>query len=382
VERVHALRSLGMKLAAAAISLALSTTAFAQTGFSPEVPEVRVKDIARLEPVRDNQLTGLGLVVGLDGTGDSRTSVASMQMVANMLERFGLTVTDDQLRLRNVAAVMVTATLPAFARPGDRIDATVSSIGDARSLQGGYLLMTPLVAANGEVYAVAEGPVSIGGFNVRSGSASVQRNHPVVGMVTGGAIVERTVPITLGEDGLLTWVLQDSDFSTANRVAEAINERFGDGTAIALDGSAVQVRIPEVLRSNPVPFIAMVDELTVRPDAVAQVVVNERTGTIVVGHNVRIATVAVAHGGISVRIEQREVVSQPPSFSGGQTVVTRETTIEVEEGRGNLMVLESGGSVQQLVQALNSVGASPRDVIAILQAIEAAGALYGKLVVI
>ncbi len=379
---MHALRSLGMKLAAAAISLALSTTAFAQTGFSPEVPEVRVKDIARLEPVRDNQLTGLGLVVGLDGTGDSRTSVASMQMVANMLERFGLTVTDDQLRLRNVAAVMVTATLPAFARPGDRIDATVSSIGDARSLQGGYLLMTPLVAANGEVYAVAEGPVSIGGFNVRSGSASVQRNHPVVGMVTGGAIVERTVPITLGEDGLLTWVLQDSDFSTANRVAEAINERFGDGTAIALDGSAVQVRIPEVLRSNPVPFIAMVDELTVRPDAVAQVVVNERTGTIVVGHNVRIATVAVAHGGISVRIEQREVVSQPPSFSGGQTVVTRETTIEVEEGRGNLMVLESGGSVQQLVQALNSVGASPRDVIAILQAIEAAGALYGKLVVI
>ena len=379
---MQALRSLGMKLAAAAVSLALSSAAFAQVAVSPELPEVRVKDIARLEPVRDNQLTGLGLVVGLDGTGDSRSSVASVQMVANMLERFGLTVTDDELRLRNVAAVMVTATLPAFARPGDRIDATVSSIGDARSLQGGYLLMTPLVAANGEVYAVAEGPVSIGGFNVRAGSASVQRNHPVVGTIPGGAIVERTVPISLGEDGWLTWVLQDPDFSTANRVAEAINERFGEGTAIALDRSAVQVRIPDALRSNPVPFIAMVDELTVRPDAVAQVVVNERTGTIVVGHNVRIATVAVAHGGISVRIEQREVVSQPPSFSEGETVVTRETTIEVEEGSGNLMVLESGSSVQQLVQALNSVGASPRDVIAILQAIEAAGALYGKLVVI
>lgn len=379
---MQALRSLGMKLAAAALSLALSSAAFAQVGLPADLPEVRVKDIARLEPVRDNHLTGLGLVVGLDGTGDSRTSVTSVQMVANMLERFGLTVNDDQLRLRNVAAVMVTATLPAFARPGDRIDVTVSSVGDARSLQGGYLLITPLMAPNGEVYAVAEGPVSIGGFNVRAGGSSVQRNHPVVGTITGGAIVERSVPISLGEDGWLTWVLQDPDFSTANRVAEAINERFGEGTATALDRSAVQVRIPEVLRSNPVPFIAIVDELTVRPDVVAQVVVNERTGTIVVGHNVRIATVAVAHGGISVRIEQREVVSQPPSFSDGETVVTRETTIEVEEGRGNLMVLESGGSVQQLVQALNSVGASPRDVIAILQAIEAAGALYGRLVVI
>lgn len=343
---------------------------------------MRVKDIARLDSVRDNQLTGLGLVVGLDGTGDSRNSVANVQMVANMLERFGVTISAEDLRLRNVAAVMVTATLPAFVRPGDRIDVTVSSFGDARSLQGGFLLQTPLSAANGEVYAVAQGPVSIGGFNVRTYSSTVQRNHAVVGMISGGAIVEQSVPISLGVDGWLTWVLQEPDFSTASRIAEAINERFGDGTAQALDRSAIQVRVPEPLVQNPIPFIAMVDELSVRPDAVAQVVVNERTGTVVLGHNVRIATVAVAHGGLSVRIERKESVSQPPPFSNGQTVITHETTVDVEEAQGSMMVLESGSSVQQLVQALNSVGATPRDVIAILQAIDAAGALYGQLVVI
>lgn len=347
----------------------------------PDVPVVRIKDIARLETVRENQLTGLGLVVGLSGTGDGRGSLANVQMVANMLERFGISVDVDELRLRNAAAVMVSATLPPFARPGDQIDVTVSSFGDARSLQGGFLLQTPLVAANGQVYAVAQGPISIGGFNARGGGSSVQRNHPSVGTISGGAIVERSVPMELGDGETLTWVLREGDFTTAHRVAEAINERFGEALARAVDQSAVVVRIPQVLRTNPVPFVAMVEELTIRPDAVAQVVINERTGTVVLGHDVRIATVAVAHGGLTVRVQPKVDVSQPPPFSDGETVVTRSREITAEEERGQLMVLQSGASVSELVSALNAVGASPRDIIAILQAIKAAGALYGELVV-
>lgn len=372
------------RLGAAGLALALvlvfSGAALAQEETS-HVPVVRIKDIARLESVRDNQLTGLGLVVGLAGTGDGRGSQANVQMVANMLERFGLTVSPEDLRLRNVAAVMVTATLPAFARPGDQIDVTVSSFGDARSLQGGYLLQTPLLAANGEVYAVAQGPVSIGGFNVRRGGSSVQQNHTAVGMIAGGAVVERAVPVELSDGETLRWVLREADFTTAHRVAEAINERFGDQLARAVDQSLVEVRIPDALRSNPIPFIAMVEELTIRPDAVAQVVINERTGTVVLGHDVRIATVAVAHGALTVRIQPAVEVYQPLPFSGGETVVARTPQIFAEEGKGQLMVLQSGASVAELVNALNAVGATPRDIIAILQAIKAAGALYGELVV-
>lgn len=363
------------------ITLAFTFGASAQE-VANDTPVVRVKELARLESVRDNQLTGLGLVIGLNGTGDGRGSQANVQMVANMLERFGLAVSADDLRLRNAAAVMVTATLPAFARPGDELDVTVSSFGDARSLQGGFLLQTPLLAANGEVYAVAQGPVSIGGFNVRSGSSSVQQNHAVVGRVANGAIVERAVPIELGDGERLTWVLRNPDFTTASRMAEAINDRFGPETAYALDQSAVVVSVPEPLKSNPIPFIALIEELSIRPDTVAQVVINERTGTVVLGHDVRIATVAVAHGGLSVRIQPSIDVSQPEPFSRGETVVTVTSEIAVEEQKGQLMLLESGSSVAELVDALNAIGANPRDIIAILQAIKAAGALYGELVVI
>lgn len=363
-----------------ALVLALTIGVSAQ-GVASHVPTVRIKEIARLEPARDNQLTGLGLVVGLNGTGDGRGSEANVQMVVNMLERFGVSVSADDLRLRNAAAVMVTATLPPFARPGDALDVTVSSFGDARSLQGGFLLQTPLMAANGQVYAVAQGPVSIGGFNVRSGGSSVQQNHPVVGRVANGAIVERAVPVELGDGTSLTWVLRNPDFTTAARMAEAINERFGPETAVALDGSAVVVRVPEALQSNPIPFISIVEDLTVQPDVVAQVVINERTGTVVLGHDVRIATVAVAHGGLSVRIQPKIEVSQPAPFAEGETVVTITPDISVEEGTGRLMLLESGSSVAEL-DALNAIGATPRDIIAILQAIKAAGALYGELVVI
>lgn len=366
-------------LTAIAIVVCMSVTAMAQT----TAPLVRIKEIARLQSVRDNQLTGLGLVVGLDGTGDGRGTQANVQMVANMLERFGVTVSASDLRLRNVAAVMVTATLPPFAQPGDTVDVTVSSFGDARSLQGGFLLQTPLSGADGQVYVVAQGPVSIGGFNVRSsGGSQTQRNHAVVGRVAGGGIVEQAVPVQLDEGGTLTWVLRQPDFTTAQRVAHAITERFGDGVAQAVDGSSIVVKVPEPLLNNPVPFVSMVEELMVMPDAVAQVVINERTGTVVLGSDVRIATVAVAHGSLNVRIESSPVVSQPPPLSEGETVITQRQRITAEEGSGQLMVVESGSSVDDLVRALNAVGAGPRDVIAILQAIKVAGALYGELVVI
>ena len=344
-------------------------------------PTVRIKDIARFDGVRENQLYGLGLVVGLEGTGDGRSSQANVQMVANMLERFGITVNRDELRLRNVAAVMVTADLPAFARPGDRIDVTVSSIGDARSLQGGFLLQTPLQGADGQVYAVAQGPVSIGGFNVRAGGAAVQQNHTVVGMVPNGAIVERSVPTTVLRGDMLTLVLHQPDFTTAARVAAAINNVFTPDTARAVDRGAVEVRVPAVFLDNPVEFMALVEEIEVTPDAPARVVVNERTGTVVIGHQVRIATVAVSHGGLTVRIESEPRFGVvPPAGEDGQPmpVIVETTRIDVKQDSGAVLI-QGGASVEDVVRALNAIGASPRDIIAILQAIKAAGALYGEL---
>lgn len=343
-------------------------------------PITRIKDITRVDGVRDNQLVGLGLVVGLNGTGDSRG--AQVEMVANMLERFQIAVDPSDLRARNVAVVTVTADLGAFARQGDRIDVTVSSIGDARSLQGGFLLMTPLQAANGEVYAVAQGPVSIGGLNVRTGGAGVQQNHAVVGRIANGAIVERDAPGRLAIDDRITLLLHQPDFTTASRIAAAINEAFLPDTARALDWTAVEVTIPGPFRSNPVEFLALVEELTVTPDQAARVVINERTGTIVIGHNVRISTVAVSHGNLSVKIQTERTVSQPPPLSSGETTVVSEATIEITEGEGRMMVLPATVNVEELVSALNAIGASPRDIISILQAIKAAGALYGELEVL
>ena len=351
---------------------------------TPHQPTVRVKDIARFEGVRDNQLFGMGLVIGLEGTGDGRGSQANVQMVANMLERFGITVDREALRLRNVAAVMVTADLPAFVRPGDRIDVTVSSFGDARSLQGGFLLQTPLEAADGRVYAVAQGPVSIGGFNVRAGGSEVQRNHTAVGIVPGGAIVERSVPAEVLQGDRLTLILHEPDFTTAARVAEAINRVFAPDTARALDRSAIEVRVPSIFMSQPVEFIALVEEIEVTPDAPARVVINERTGTIVMGHRARIATVAVAHGGLTVRVEtEPQFGFLPPAEEGGAPtpVVVETTRIDVQEG-GDVVLIQGGASVEDVVQALNAIGASPRDIIAVLQAIKAAGALYGELEVL
>lgn len=348
----------------------------------PARPEVRIKDIARFQGVRGNQLIGLGLVVGLNGTGDGTRATANVQMVANMLRRFGIAVQPDDLRLRNAAAVTVTADLPPFAREGDRIDVTVSSFGDAKSLEGGFLLQTPLAAANGEVYAVAQGPVSIGGFNVRSSGSGVQKNHPVTGRLVDGAIVEREVPVTWQEGSSFTLVLTEPDFTTASRIAEVVNRTFREGTAQALDPAAVRLTLPPAFQEDAVAFVAAVEELPVTPDAIARVVVNERTGSIAMGGDVRVATVAVAHGGLTVRVEPQLTVSQPGFGSPGQTVVTREDRVGAEEESARFMVLPTGTSVEQLVQALNAIGATPRDVVAILQAVKAAGALYGELVLL
>lgn len=343
---------------------------------------VRVKDIAHIQGDRINQLTGLGLIIGLAGTGDGSSSMANVQMIANMLERYGLTVAPRDLRTRNVAAVMVTAELPPFARNGDNIDVVVSSFGDAKSLQGGVLLMTPLRAADGEVYAVAQGSVSIGGFNVSGGGAKVQKNHATVGRIPNGATVEREVGASFTNGNYLDLVLDSPDFTTVNRLVENINATFDTSVARALDKSTVEVLIPEEYQLDPVAFVARLEAIEVQPDTTAKVVINERTGTVVMGQNVRISTVAVAHGNLSVTITQSLEVSQPWPDSPGTTQVIPESQIEVAEEDARLMVVPSGASVNDLVKALNGIGATPRDIIAILQAVKAAGALHGELEII
>lgn len=344
-------------------------------------PSVRIKDIARLQGDRPNQLTGLGLVIGLEGTGDSSGTIANVQMVANALQQFGVAVPATQLRVRNVAAVIVTADLPAFTRTGDKIDVTVSSFGDAKSLQGGVLLLTPLKAVDGEVYAVAQGPVSIGGFNASSGGSKVQKNHPTVGTLVSGAIVEKEVPNSLETDRL-TLVLSEPDFTTAARLAQVVNMVFTDNTASAVDKAAVRITVPDAYKNRLVEFVAAIEELPVKPDAVARIVVNERTGTVVMGQDVRISTVAVAHGNLSIKVNTSYDVSQPAPKSDGKTVVSPTTDVQVKEENSRMMVLEGGANVSDLVKALNAIGASPRDIISILQAIKAAGALHGELQVI
>lgn len=325
---------------------------------------VRVKDIARVQGVRDNQLTGLGLVVGLNGTGDSSSSQVSTEMVTNMLARFGVPVDSHYFRVRNVAAVLVTATLPGFARSGSSIDVTVASLGDARSLQGGVLLQTPLQGADGAVYAVAQGPLLIGGQSAPAGQ--VQRVHSLTARVPGGAIVEQEVPAAMVGGDRLVLVLNTPDFATASRVAQAIDTLVAPGTARALDHTAIEVAIPPEHVSDPVAFIAAVEEIPVAPDTPARVVVNERTGTVIIGGSVRVAPVAITHGHLSVRID-----------TPGANVVPR-----WQQGDQERATLLPGGTVEDVVKGLNAIGATPQDVISILQVIRAAGALFGELLVL
>ena len=338
----------------------------------------RIKDVAKVQGVRANQLVGYGLVFGLAGTGDSNKSVNTIQSVVNMLRSFGVVVDQSKLQSKNVAAVMISAKLPAFVKSGDTIDVTVSSMGDAKSLAGGTLIQTPLRAANGSVYAVAQGPVTTGGFSAGGTGANVQKNFPTVGLITNGGIVERDVPFQIGANGQFNLALNRPDFTTATRITEAITQRFGT-IATARDPGTVTVAVPGMYSRDVVGFVAAIEELRIKPDEVARVVINERTGTIVMGSNVSIEEVAVAQGGLTVKITKTREISQPLPFSQGRTTTTPRQSVSAQESNGNLLVLPSTASVGDVVAALNSVGATPRDIITILQAMKAAGALHAEM---
>jgi flagellar P-ring protein precursor FlgI len=343
--------------------------------------EIRVKDLANIEGVRSNQLIGYGLVVGLNRTGDRvQQNIYARQTLQNLLERMGISTGSAGLKPENVATVLVTATLPAFARPGSKIDVTVSSIGDAKSLQGGTLILTSLKGLDGQVYAVAQGSVSIGGISAGNAGNSVEINHPTVGRVPNGANVERTVPTELAANNQIVMVLRNEDFSTAARLDQVINRRFGPGTSRALDGRNVSVIVPDMYANNRVAFIAELESLSLRPDKIAKIVINERTGTIVMGREVRIASVAISQGGVSVKIGTEFGVSQPNPFTpGAQTLVVPNTTVDVKEKKPESVILPDGATVDEVVRGLRAVGVSARDIISILQAIKSAGAMNAEL---
>lgn len=344
---------------------------------------VRIKDVARFMGVRSNALVGYGLVIGLNGTGDNNKTQFTTSTLANFLDRMGIHVDPDSVKVKNVAAVMVTAKLPPFARIGTKLDVQVSSIGDAKSLEGGTLLMTTLQGPDGQVYAVAQGPVSTGGFSASGASgSSVQKNHPTVGFISQGALVEREFPVSLEDLDRLDLVLNTPDFSTADKTARAINLALGGSYARAVDGTTIQVAVPPSYRSDLVGLMSQVEALDISPDTTAKVVINERTGTIVLGEHVRISPVAVAHGNLTVQISEQPAVSQPLPFSQGRTVVTPQSTVQVQEGKGSINVVGGGATIGEVIKGLNAIGATPRDIITILQAIKAAGALHAELEII
>ena len=342
--------------------------------------QVRIKDIADVEGVRDNQLVGYGLVVGLNGTGDRlRSAVFTRQSLVGMLERLGVNTRDQerQLDTRNVAAVMVTANLPPFARPGSRIDIAVSALGDATNLTGGMLLVTPLLGADGEVYAVAQGAVATGAISARGAGASVTRGVPTAGRIANGAIVEREVPFQLASRDRIRLALRNPDLTTARRIATAINGAMRGNVAAASDSRTVSVSLGG---RDPVAFLSQIEQLRVEPDQVARVVIDEASGTIVMGANVRVSTVAIAQGNLTIRITETPQVAQPNPFAGGETVVVPRTQVEVDDQRERrLGILPQSVTLQDLVRSLNSLGVGPRDMITILQAIKAAGALQAEL---
>ncbi len=347
---------------------------------------VRLKDIVSIEGVRDNQLVGYGIVVGLNGTGDKRQTVFSAQSLTNMLVRMGVSVPATAILVRNTASVLVTANLPPYAQPGTRIDVTAAAIGDAQNLQGGLLVMTPLRAADGQVYAVAQGPVVTGGFVAGRGGNSQTVNHPTVGRMPEGAIVERAPP-TVAPGDQIRLQLHRADFTTAARVVEVLNKQFTpakDGARVARAENAdlVVVTVPSAYAQRRVEFIAEVEAATVDADTPAKVVVNERTGTIVVGRDVKIRPASILHGSLTVEIKTAVDVSQPAPLSGGTTTVTKQPTTSAKEDRAQAVSLKPGATVEDLVRALTAIGSTARDIIAILQNLRAAGALEAEIEVI
>ncbi len=343
----------------------------------------RIKDMAWIKGVRSNQLVGYGLVVGLNGTGDKNATTFTVQGLTNMLTRMGVKVTPGQVKVKNVAAVMVTTDLPAFSRVGNRLDVTLSSLGDATSLYGGTLVLTPLKAVDGQVYAVAQGPVAVGGFQAGGEAASVSKNHPTVGRIPEGALVEREVAYDFAHERVMTVNLHRPSFTNAVRVAGAINQGLPTLKARAVDPATVQIDLPHGPGADPVGLVAKLESLEISPDKSARVVVDERTGTVVMGEAVRLSTVAVASGALSISITEKPQVSQALPFApGGRTVVTPQTQVQVGEQKRSLAVMEQGVSIGEVVRALNALGATPREIIMILQAVKAAGALQGELEVI
>lgn len=362
----------------------------------------RIKDIVSIKGVRQNQLFGYGLVIGLDGTGDKSGTSFTAQALSNMLENMQINVNPNDINVKNVAAVIVSAMLPPFARAGRKINVTISSIGDAESLQGGNLLLTPLKAVNGKVYALAQGAVSIGGFSAGgAGGGGVQKNHPTVGLISGGATIEREIPLALDNKQNLTLLLNNSDFNTAFRIASKINALYGDELARSVDSSTVKLKVPDRFQGRIVELISQIGMLDVAPDTMAKIIVNERTGTVVMGTNVRISEVAVAHGNLTIQIKEEKNVSQPSAFApsgegagmvqfedgttvapGGSTVVTPQSQVSVTEEKKQLIHLKKQNTIGKLVQALNAIGVSPRDLITVLQALKAAGALQAELEII
>ncbi|MBN1225603.1 MAG: flagellar basal body P-ring protein FlgI [Deltaproteobacteria bacterium] len=362
----------------------------------------RIKDIASVKGIRANQLFGYGLVIGLNGSGDKDGTTFTVQGLVNMLEKMGIRLQADDVKVKNVAAVMVNATLPPFARIGKKIDVIVSSIGDAKSLQGGTLLLTPLKGVDGKVYAIAQGPISVGGYSAGGAAGGgVTKNHPTVARISSGATIEREVSFSLKDRQELTLILNNPDFITATRAARAINLRLGVTIAKAVDSGTLKIAIPENYEGGVVSLLAQLEDTDVSTDSVAKVIVNEKTGTVVIGENVRLSTVAVAHGNLSIEIKETKYVSQPQPFSphggksgpaqmedgtivapGGSTVVTPDTSVAVEEEKKRLLLLPKGNTIGELVRALNAVGVTPRDLITILQAMKAAGALQASLEII
>ena len=362
--------------------LALSALLFALPA-APAMAE-RIKDLASLQGVRNNQLMGYGLIVGLDGTGDQTTQAPfTAQSTINMLGQLGVQLPPGQsLQLKNVAAVVVTAVLPPFARPGQAIDVTVSSIGNAKSLRGGTLLMTPLKGADGQIYAVAQGNVLVGGAGAGGAGAKVQVNHLSAGRIAQGATVERAVPTPVGQGEFAFYDLLNADFTTAQNVVETINAATAPGTAEALDGRQIRVRLPAVAGER-VAFLGRIDQLDVATaQPMARVVINPRTGSVVMNRNVTLDSCAVAHGSLTVTVNNDPSVSQPGALSGGSTVVTNKSDAQISQGSGSLMNVKAGANLAEVVKALNALGATPLDLLAILQAMKAAGALKAELEII
>lgn len=351
--------------------------------FSSAAYGARIKDVAFIEGVRPNQLVGYGIVVGLNGSGDKTSAVYTMQSIANMLNRMGMKFDPKAIKVKNAAAVIVTAELPAFTKPGGKIDVLVSSLGDATSLQGGTLVSTPLKGPDGSVYAVSQGSISLAGFSAGSKESSVTKNHQTAGKIPNGAIIEKDIPVSLFGKDRLQLSLRTPDFTTAERIADEINRAFNGTIARPHDAGSVSLLVPEKYRDGLVQYISRIEALDIKPDAVTKVIVNERTGTVVMGERVRLSTVAISHGDISIEIKTQYYISQPPAFSPkGETVVVPVEQTNVQETKSKLIVVPEGVTLGDVVRALNLIGVTPRDLVAILQSIKAAGALQAELEII